>query len=52
MLANEDEYIEHKLGDSGMGHIMARDKFINQYLDHRKGPRKYKPHSPEWSRNQ
>jgi hypothetical protein len=27
---------------------MARDKFINPYLDHRKGPRKQKQHSPEW----
>jgi len=27
---------------------MARDKFINSYIDHRKGPRKAQEHSPEW----
>jgi hypothetical protein len=31
---------------------MARDKFLNPYIDHRKGPRKQKQHSPEWSKNQ
>ena len=41
---------EHKLGDGGPTHIMARDSFINPYIDHRKGRRKYKNHSPEWSR--
>ena len=45
-------YKEKKLGDGAGGHIMARDKFINPYLDHRKGPRKQKQHSPEWSKNQ
>ena len=45
-------YKENKLGDGARGHIMARDKFLNPYLDHRKGPRKQKQHSPEWSRNQ
>jgi hypothetical protein len=30
---------------------MARDKFLNPYLDHRKGNRKQKQHSPEWSVN-
>jgi len=44
-------YNEKKLGDGADGHIMARDKFLNPYLDHRKGPRKKKKHSPEWSLN-
>ena len=42
------DYSEKKLGDGELGHIMARDKFINSYIDHRKGPRKAQEHSPEW----
>jgi len=42
------DYKEKRLGDKQNGHIMARDKFINPYLDHRKGERKFKPHSDEW----
>jgi len=45
-------YKEKKLGDGARGHVMARDKFLNPYLDHRKGPRKQKQHSPELSKNQ
>ena len=45
-------YTEKKLGDGNVGHIMARDKFLNPYIDHRKGLRKQKQHSPEWSNNQ
>lgn len=45
-------YKEKKLGDGNNGHIMARDKFLNPYIDHRKGLRKEKQHSPEWSKNQ
>ena len=44
------DYTEKKLGDGELGHIMARDKFINEYIDHRKGPRKGHKHSPEWRR--
>ena len=44
-------YKEKHLGDGASGHIMARDKFINPYIDHRKGPRKKQEHSPEWKRN-
>ncbi len=47
----DTHYKEKKLGDGAVGHIMARDKFLNPYLDHRKGPRKQKQHSPEWSVN-
>lgn len=48
-ICKEDiHYKENKLGDGANGHIMARDKFINPYLDHRKGERKFKPHSDEW----
>lgn len=45
------QYIEKKLGDGGIGHIMARDNFINSYIDHRKGNRKNKQNSPEWAKN-
>ena len=50
-LKDEDTYTEKHLGDGGNGHIMARDKFINPYIDHRKGPRKKQANSPEWKRN-
>ena len=43
-------YKEKKLGDGGHGHIMARDNFINPYIDHRKGKRKHKQNSPEWAK--
>lgn len=46
------DYKEKALGDGKNGHIMARDKFLNPYIDHRKGPRKHKPNSPEWSKHQ
>ena len=45
------EYKEKKLGDGDNGHIMARDKFISPYIDHRKGKRKSQSHSPEWEKN-
>ena len=45
-----DDYYEKKLGDGGPSHIMARDKLIHDYLDHRKGKRKKLEHSPEWLR--
>ena len=45
------EYSEYKLGDGQIGHIIARDQFINPYIDHRKGSRKEQQHSPEWSRH-
>ena len=48
MFKNNPDYSEKKLGDGKLGHIMARDKFINSYIDHRKGPRKAQEHSPEW----
>jgi len=45
------EYSERTLGDGQMGHIIARDKFINPYIDHRKGKRKKQQHSPEWRKH-
>ena len=48
---NNKQYIEKKLGDGGSAHIMARDNFINPYIDHRKGNRKHKQNSPEWAKN-
>ena len=51
MFKNDPRYSEKPLGDGGNGHIMARDTFINPYIDHRKGKRKYQPNSPEWRRN-
>ena len=45
------DYHTNKLGDGGTGHIMARDTFLNPYIDHRKGKRKFQKHSPEWLRN-
>ncbi len=47
---NNKQYIEKKLGDGGLAHVMARDNFINPYIDHRKGKRKHKQNSPEWAR--
>jgi len=41
-------YKEKSLGDGRNGHIMARCPVISPYLDHRKGNRKRKEHSPEW----
>lgn len=41
-------YKEKSLGDGRNGHIMARCPIISPYLDHRKGNRKNKQHSPEW----
>ena len=34
--------------DGKDGHIIDFDKEINQYIDHKKGRRKYQPHSNEW----
>ena len=45
-------YKQLSKGDGRNGHIMARDKFLNPYIDHRKGLRKQSEHSPEWSKNQ
>jgi hypothetical protein len=39
---------ERNKKDGHGGHIIARDKEINPYIDHKKGKRKYKPNSPEW----
>jgi len=39
---------ERNKNDGHGGHIIARDKEINPYIDHKKGKRKYKPNSPEW----
>tara|TARA_Y100001937_G_scaffold6926_1_gene8922 strand:- start:51 stop:785 length:735 start_codon:yes stop_codon:yes gene_type:complete len=47
---DNDMYKEKRLGDGAQGHIMARDKFIGPYIDHRKGKRKEKNQSPEWVR--
>jgi len=44
-------YKELSKGDGRNGHIMARDKILNQYIDHRKGKRKQDEHSPEWRKN-
>jgi hypothetical protein len=43
-------YKEKKLGDGGKAHIMARDKWFSEYLDHKKGARKDLKHSPEWEK--
>lgn len=51
-MKNDIHYSEIKWGDGTGGHIMARDKVINPYIDHRKGKRKSMLHSPEWSKNQ
>lgn len=42
------DYSEKKLGDGRSAHIMARDIFINPYIDHKKGRRKTQSNSPEW----
>ena len=39
---------ERDKNDGHGGHIIARDKEINPYIDHKKGKRKYKINSPEW----
>ena len=39
---------ERNKNDGHGGHIIARDKEINPYIDHKKGKRKYKINSPEW----
>jgi len=44
-------YKELSKGDGRNGHIMARDKNLNPYIDHRKGNRKQDEHSPEWRKN-
>ena len=51
MFKNDPRYSEKPLGDGRNGHIMARDTFINPYIDHRKGQRKKQANSPEWRRN-
>ena len=51
MFKERENYTEKSLGDGRHGHIMARDRFIRPYLDHRKGARKYKQWSPEWRKN-
>jgi len=47
----DKRYSENKLGDGRSGHIMARCKLINPYIDHRKGNRKEFNNSPEWEQN-
>jgi hypothetical protein len=39
---------ERNKNDGHGGHIIARDKEINPYIDHKKGKRKYQDNSPEW----
>ena len=51
-MMNDIHYSETKWGDGNSGHIMARDKVMNPYIDHRKGKRKSELHSPEWRDNQ
>ena len=51
MFKNDPNYSEKILGDGKNGHIMARDKFINPYIDHRKGKRKEQSNSPEWRKH-
>ena len=41
---------ERNKADGADGHIIARDKEINIYIDHKKGKRKYMAHSPEWEK--
>ena len=41
---------ERNEGHGKDGHIIARDKEINQYIDHKKGKRKYKDNSTEWEK--
>ena len=51
MFKSDPRYSEKPLGDGRNGHIMARDTFLNPYIDHRKGQRKKQANSPEWRRN-
>jgi len=51
-MMDDIHYSETKWGDGGNGHIMARDKVMNPYIDHRKGKRKSEEHSPEWRKHQ
>ena len=51
MFKDDPRYAEKPLGDGRNGHIMARDKFINPYIDHRKGRRKFQSNSPEWRKH-
>jgi hypothetical protein len=51
-MMDDIHYSEIKWGDGEGGHIMARDKVMNPYIDHRKGKRKLEEHSPEWRNNQ
>jgi hypothetical protein len=44
-------YKEILKGDGRSGHTIARDKTINIYIDHKKGKRKFKRHSPEWEQH-
>jgi len=45
-------YTEKSHGDGTIGHVIARDRNISPYIDHKKGKRKYSAHSPEWTGNQ
>lgn len=51
MFKSDFRYSEKPLGDGGNGHIMARDTFLNPYIDHRKGKRKQQANSPEWRKH-
>lgn len=46
-LRREKTYKEKYLGDQSNGHPVARDPFINKYIDHKKGDRKVLSRSPE-----
>ncbi len=46
-----EDYKELRKGDGEQGHIIARDREISLYLDHRKGKRKKWRHSPEWEKH-
>ena len=51
MFKDDPNYSERPLGDGENGHIMARDKWLNPYIDHRKGKRKFSSNSPEWRKH-
>ena len=51
MFKDDPRYSEKPLGDGRNGHIMARDTFLNPYIDHRKGKRKQQANSPEWRKH-
>ena len=51
MFKDDPRYSEKPLGDGRNGHIMARDTFLNPYIDHRKGQRKKQANSPEWRKH-